>query len=62
MNKREFRYESIIREEIGKEKIIEIEYIKDEQCIYCAKCGKKNCRMTIQDSKCINYIRKEGKK
>lgn len=55
MNKRQYIYESIIRDKLGKEKLFEIDQIKEEQCIYCEKCGKRNCRMNIQDSKCINY-------
>ena len=55
MNIRQFRYECIIRDKLGKQKIYEIEQIKEEQCQYCVKCGKDRCRMTIQDEKCINY-------
>lgn len=55
MNKRNFRYESIIRDKLGKEKMFEIEQIKDNQCTYCGKRGKKNCNMNIRDEKCINY-------
>lgn len=55
MNIRQFRYECIIRDKLGKQKIYEIEKIKEEQCLYCVKCGKDRCRMTIQDEKCINY-------
>lgn len=55
MNKRQFRYECIIRDKLGKKEMIIIEQIKEEQCLYCVKCGKDRCRMTIQDEKCINY-------
>lgn len=34
----------------------EIEQIKDNQCTYCGKRGKKNCNMNIRDEKCINYM------
>lgn len=59
MNKRNFRYECIIRDKLGKKEMFIIEQIKEEQCLYCVKCGKNRCRMTIQDEKCINYIEKK---
>lgn len=61
MNKRQSKYEKIIKDKLGKKEMFLIEQIKEEQCYYCLKCGKDRCRMTIRDEKCINYIARNKK-
>lgn len=60
MDIRQFRYECIIKDKLGKDKMLEIDKIKEEQCIYCAKCGKRNCRMNIREGECINYEKRNS--
>lgn len=53
--KRNYTYNQILNEKQGKDYIFQIEIIKDEQCRYCEKCGKVNCRLNAQDLKCENF-------
>lgn len=56
MNKRDYKYQQIIRDKLGKDYSIKVEYIKEEQCIYCKKFKKKECRLKIEEGKCVNEI------
>lgn len=47
MSKRDYKYQQIIRDGLGKE------YLK---CIYCKKYKKKECRLKIEEGKCVNEI------
>lgn len=56
---RNYRYSEIIREQQGKEYLLRVDIIKEEQCQYCQKRNKVNCRLNIRNNECINYIRKK---
>lgn len=56
MRKNDYKYQNVIKEELGKDYFIQVEYIKEEQCVYCKKFKKKECRLKIEKDKCINYL------
>ncbi len=55
---RNYRYGEIIREHQGKDYLLKVAIIKEEQCSNCGKWGKVTCRLNISDNKCINYMRR----
>lgn len=54
MKKNDYKYQNVIKEELGKDYFIQVEYIKEEQCVYCKKFKKKECRLRIEKDRCIN--------
>lgn len=62
MKRNNYRYEQIISEKLGKNYARQVEYIKEEQCIYCKKYKKKECRLKIEKDKCVNYEKMDKRK
>lgn len=50
-----YNYKEIISEKLGNQYIQSVEYIKDIECKYCNKYKTGQCRLSIQNGKCINY-------
>ncbi len=55
MKRNDYKYQNIIKENLGKKYMIQVEYIKEDQCIYCKKYKSKECRLKIEEGKCVNY-------
>ena len=60
MNK-DYIYNEIIIEKMGRKFGYKVENIKTNQCDTCKKCGKRECRLDIVDNKCINEKRRKRK-
>lgn len=61
---RENIYNSIIYNKMYKGYIQQVDMIKEEQCVYCKKMKKSNCRLKIENERCVNYVKmqRESKK
>lgn len=55
MKRNDYKYQNVIKEILGKKYMIQVEYIKEDQCIYCKKYKSKECRLRIEEGKCVNY-------
>lgn len=53
--KKDLLYRDIIQERLGKEYLVQVDYIKTEQCQYCKLEYKNSCRLKINNDKCLNY-------
>ena len=58
---RDYIYNEIITEKMGKPFRYKVENIKSDQCETCVKCGKNACRLEISKDKCINEERRRRK-
>lgn len=55
MKKNDYKYQNVIKENLGKDYFIKVGYIKEDQCVYCKKYKGKECRLKIEEGKCVNY-------
>ncbi|MDO4282361.1 MAG: hypothetical protein Q4D02_01880 [Clostridia bacterium] len=56
MRRYDYIYQQIINDQLGKGYIRQVNIIKEEQCAYCKKFKKKECRLKIMRGKCVNEI------
>ncbi len=59
---RENIYNSILCESMNRGYIQQVDLIKEEQCAYCKKMKKSNCRLKIEKERCINYEKMDKRK
>ncbi len=59
---RENIYNSIIYDKMYKGYIQQVDMIKEEQCVYCKKMKKSNCRLKIENEECTNYEKMDKRK